>query len=239
MKPIIALILITIIALSCNQQPSGLTEKSIIGSWECISGCSTEFYTFTKSKNGYSYVSYKNEKIFKAGDYQLTDSVLALTSADGTSKNYIVELINDSLILDKGNYILKKQIEKTDFSNHTEELIVGMEDFLAVFPDFDFADQKPVDFIYQAKVVEDQYEPISIEGIGVVTTVPLGGDFITADDVMKSIANVIREQGFTPDPQNESENCRAFINENMVVMVRTSENEPNKLTMEITFGFID
>jgi hypothetical protein len=239
MKSLVVILLLTILTLSCSKKPAGLTEKSIIGSWECVSGCDAEFYVFAKSKNGYSYISYKNEKIFKTGDYQLTDSILVLTSADGTSKNYLVELRNDSLILEKGTLILKQYIEKTDFSNHTEELFVGMEDFLAVFPDFDFADQRPVDFIYKVKVIEDQYEPTNIEGIGVITNVPLGGDFITADDVMKSIANVIREQGFTPDPQNDSENCRAFMNENMVVMVRTSENEPNNLTMEINFGFID
>lgn len=239
MKSTIAILLITIITLSCNQQQSGLTEKSIIGSWECISGCDVEFYVFSKSKNGYSYITYKNEKIFNTGDYHLTDSVLVLASADGTSKNYIIELLNDSLILEKGKHILKQYVEKTDFSNHTEELIVGMENFLAVFPNFDFADQRPVDFTYQVKVFEDQYEPINIEGIGVITNVPLGGDFITADDVMKSIANVIREQGFTPDPQNDSENCRAFMNENMVVIVHLSENEPNKLSMEINFGFTE
>lgn len=239
MKSLVVISLLTILTFSCNQEPAGLTEKSIIGSWECVLGCDAEFYIFSKSKNGYSYISYKNEKIFKTGDYQLTDSVLALSSADGTSKNFLVELRNDSLILEKGTHILKQYIEKTDFSNHTEELIVGMEDFLAVFPNFDFADQRPVDFTYQVRVFEDQYEPINIEGIGVITNVPLGGDFITADDVMKSIANVIREQGFTPDPQNDSENCRAFMNENMVVIVHLSENEPNKLSMEINFGFID
>jgi len=243
MKSLVIISLLTIITFSCSQKPSDLTEKSIIGSWECISGCDAEFYLFSESKRGFDFVSYKNQKIFKTGIFYISDSLLTFKSDDSVSTSYMAELRNDSLILENGKIILKFYIEETDFSNHTDELIGGMEDLLKVFPDFDFGSQEPVDFTYKLKIFEDEYETVTIAGIGVKSTVKLAGEFINPADVISRIAGVVIEQGFKPDKLNDSDNCNAYIGENMVVKICTTETHTNQeygeLNIVINFGFIN
>lgn len=243
MKSLFKLLLFSILIISCSEKPSVLNENSIIGSWECFSGCDAEIYKFSKFESGFKFISYKNQVILKTGSFYMKDSLLTLKSDDGSIDTYMAELRNDSLILEKGKIILKFYIEETDFSNHTDELFGGMEDLLKVFPDFDFSNQEPVDFTYKSETFENQYETITISGIGVKTSVKLGGDFITADDVINRITNVFLEQGFKPDILNNSENCNTYISENMVFMICVIETHTNEfggeMNMAINFGFIN
>jgi hypothetical protein len=243
MRSILKLAILSLTIVACTTNNSKLSENSIIGSWQCLSGCDGEIYMFSKSKTGFDYISYKEQKIVKTGTFALNDSLLTLTSDDGVSDIYMAELRNDSLILEKGKIILKFYIEETDFSNHTDELIGGMDDLLKVFPDFDFGSQEPVDFTYKLKVFEDQYETVTIAGIGVKTTVKLAGEFINAGDVFSRITGVILEQGFKPDKINDSDSCNAFIGEKMVIKICSTETKTDEmggeLNIVINFGFID
>lgn len=243
MKSFIIISLLTIITISCSYKPKSLTENSLIGSWECLTGCDAEIYKFSKSESEFTYQSFKNQVILKTGNFYIKDSLLTLKSDDGTTEIYMAELRNDSLILDNGKLVLTFYIEETDFSNNTDELFGGMEDLLKVFPDFDFSNQEPVDFTYKSEVFENHYETITISGIGVKTSVKLEGEFITADDVINRITNVFLEQGFKPDILNNSENCNTYISENMVFMICVTETQPNEfggeMNLAINFGFIN
>ncbi|OFX84221.1 MAG: hypothetical protein A2W99_00400 [Bacteroidetes bacterium GWF2_33_16] len=243
MKSIISLAVLSFTIIACSPTQSKQSENSIIGSWQCLSGCDANIYVFSKSKKGFDYISYKDQKIVKTGTFTINDSLLTLSSDDGVSDIYMAELRNDSLILEKGKIILKFYIEETDFSNHTDELIGGMEDLLKVFPDFDFGSQEPVDFQYKVKIIEDQYETFTIAGIGVKSTIRLAGEFINAEDVISRITGVVLEQGFKPDKLNDSENCKAYKDENMVVKICTketrSEQDYGELNIVINFGFIN
>jgi hypothetical protein len=243
MKSILSLAILSFMIIACSPNQSKQSENSIIGSWQCLSGCDADIYMFSKSKTGFDYISYKDQKIIKTGAFTMNDSLLTLTSDDGVSDSYRAELRNDSLILENGKIILKFYIEETDFSNHTDELLGGMEDLLKVFPDFDFGSQEPVDFTYKLKIFEDQYETVTIAGIGVNTIVKLAGEFINATDVLNQIKGVILEQGFKPDKINDSENCSAFIGEKMVIKICTTETKTDEMGGEvnviINFGFIN
>jgi len=242
MNSLFKLLLFSVLIVSCSKKPSVINESSLIGSWECLSGCDAEIYKFSKSESGFIYQSFKNQAILKTGTFYMKDSLLTLKSDDGVTDTFIAELRNDSLILDDGKLVLTFYIEKTDLSNHTDELFVGMEDLLKVFPDFDFSNQEPVDFTYKLKIFDNEYETITIAGIGVKTKIILGTDFITVDDVINRITNVFLEQGFKPDKLNDSENCNTYISENMVFMICVTETQPNEfggeMNMEINFGFI-
>ncbi len=243
MRLIITVVVLSVIMLACNPSQTMVSESAIIGSWQCLSGCDADIYVFSKSKTGFGFISYKEQKIIKTGTFTLNDSLLTLTSDDGVSDSYIAELRNDSLILEKGKIILKFYIEETDFSNHTDELLGGMEDLLKVFPDFDFGSQEPVDFTYKLKIFEDQYETVTIAGIGVKTTVKLAGEFINATDVLNQIKGVILEQGFKHDKLNDSENCSAYIGEKMVIKICATETKTDEMGGEVSvvinFGFIN
>lgn len=240
MKTIFKILTLSILIISCSQNKNQLSENSIIGQWECVSGCDAEFYVFSESKAGFEFYNYKNQKIFQTGEYQLKDSLLTLFYPGGVSSMFLIELKNDSIFLNNGTIKLKYYTEKT---NHTNELFTELEELLKVFPELDFGDQIPVDFTYNSKTFDDKYETLTIAGIKIETNVILAGEFVNASDVVNKISNVLTEQGFTLDELNVSEVCSTYTNESLIVQICSSETNNNEIPKEINiiinFGFIN
>ena len=242
MKSIFILIFLSVVISSCDQNQLILSENSVVGRWECISGCDAEFYVFSKSKKGFEYITYKDQKILQAGSFSLQDTVLTLFYPDGVSDIFLVELRNDSLVLNSGALVLKFIAGQKNNSNNTEIMFVELESLLRVFPEFDLSKHDPIDFTYKIEIFDGQFETITISGIKIETSVKLAGDFLHPSDVLEKISSVLIEQGFEIDKNNYSENCESYTNENMVVLVCSSEiiNEgsQNTLNLIVKFGFI-
>lgn len=243
MRFLSGVLIILIFVVSCSNNQSRLSENSILGTWECIFGCDADIYVFSKSKQGFEFTAFKQQNILKTGNYQCSDSTIRFSYPDGIADMFKASLQNDSLILDDGRIILKRYIENTDFSNHTDQLIGEVESLLEVFPDFDYGNQEPVDFTYKLKVSENQFDIITIKGFGVKSKVMLAGEFLSASDVLNPIYSVLIEQGFVNDKDNNTENCKVYCEKNMVVEICSIENHisefEGELEITVNFGFID
>lgn len=154
----------------------------------------------------------------------------------------IFKLFIFSIFIIACNQSNQKTSEKKEETVLTNELFGELEALLKVFPDFDFGDQESVDFKYKSRIIENQFETITIAGIKVEAPVTLAGEFISASEVLHRITNVFIEQGFTHDEFNDSENCSFYTNENMVIQICSIAGEnkllTDKIKIVIKFGFI-
>ncbi len=235
MKSLSLIFLFSSVLYNCTQPITEVSEKDVLGIWDCVSGCMYEQYEFTINADNHEFYIYSGQRMYNSGNWQLDKNHILLIYETGDSALFSVESRNDSLIFGGGEMIF------IPFLPDTADEMEIMDNPLSGIFEYDFTVAEPTVFEWNKINEVSSVETFSISGWKVSTAIELENDFTPLMDILNRFSQHLRELGYIDDVYNANEIISGFINDEKVVLILThvENDEPvGEVLIEVFYGVL-
>ena len=212
-----------------NNKPA--LEDSLLGDWYTIKG-DVETYSFLRDDKSYIFVGTVGMRPVVYGSWKIDKGSLIITMDNGTTTEYLFNLLNDTLTLNEGAEIYTRTAPLEVKYPQVKILV----DISSDFSDLKFSDPQPADLNW-GQWIDSTQSPseFSIKGYSISAKSTLESGAI------KNISDFIKDYGYESDTVFMSDICDGYWDNNQVVTLCaiTDDNNVNdSISIIITSGLI-